>query len=600
MAIINVELKTQNLTPENGSYTFTTTFYNATTDALLNDSKYPQNQVHTTTTVGESYVIPVNVADGVYTISNVKIKVRYKDKVYEYIIPTTNVSCNINCSDFPILSIVKINNNSYTATLSKASTQIYNWKLYNSSSVSVADSQVALAGNSFNISIPNLPNGNYLFELTGSSCKGKTRFPFEIVNNLANCQTGPTLLSILEKSNSSLKFQFNGVGVYGITWRIKQGTNIVRNGVIKHISQSAVGDDTYSDSTPTLKYTTLPNGSYALEIEGETCKSEVTNIPFVLVQTEDPLAFITGSPSVSGGSGTYTLDLKINKSATYNVIILNTTTGVYYQQGNVTFTAGSSYLKSNLPTGDYYIKVGTIESNVKIQNSGITPCVKGPTISSILSATTGNLQFQFDATNVTAINWRIKQNGNVVRNSVVYPTNNSPFITFNTLAQGAYTLEIEGNNCQSQVSSSSFTISDAPPQANNAGVKVTNVNGKYIGIINGRSITASVTPSGAIKLSYPEFSTAEAGGKQVKGWLLGNHLQEIPQSEITALRSENGLILPNGNYHFYLYYAATDIANTYDQLGANSWPLFLNPAVWPTNSRTLEELIIEVKTNLAA
>ncbi len=599
MAIINLQLSTQNLTPVGGVFTFTSNFYDTSTGLLTNDPRYPQAQVYNVDQVSNIIIIPVEIQDGNYLVQDKTVKVSFKNKVASFVLPSTQVNCLIDCASLPIASVNVLNTTSLTVQLSGTSVNSYNWKIINTSGGIVGTGTSNVTNNSFNITTPILINGNYLLELSGTTCKGKSIKGFSVNTTLPNCTAGPLLEAIISSSSTQLKFQFNGISVFGIAWRVKQGSTVLRNGVVKHTSIAQPGDATFSNSTPTIEYAALSPGTYSFEIEGSTCSgpSVITPISFTVSNTPT-LAFISGSPSVTGSSGNYTMDIKINTSGAYNTVILNTTTGVYYQNGNITYIASQSYIKTGLPVGVYLIKVGTLEKTITIQNTGGGACTFGPNLSSVLSSSSTGLQFLFDAVNVTAITWRIKQNGSTVRNGVVFPSTNNPFITFAELPEGNYLLEIEGNNCTSDTSSSPFEIVNIP-QGNNAGVLVTNVGNKYIGIINARFLRAVANPTtGAIRLFYDEFSQADGSSKQVKGWLLNGQLCEIKASEITALKSVNGLVLPDGNYHFYLYYAATDIATTFEQIGPNRWPLFLDPNNWPKNSKTLEELIIEVKTNI--
>lgn len=600
MAVIEVELGITNPTPVNGGYTFITNFYNATTDALLVDVKFPQGQVHTTNTISNPYFLPINIADGNYNISNVKVKIGYKDKIYEHVIPNQTIDCAADCSMFPITAVTRVTNTSYNVGLTSQSTATFNWKIISSVTEASVANGVANVNNasSFLITIPTLNNGDYLLEVTGSTCKGKDIKIFTIANTLDPCEFGPNLLNVSAVTNTSLQFNFDGTSVFGIAWEIRQGINVIRQGIIKHVSVAQPGDATFSNAYPTISYGALTDGNYTLHIQGSTCSSAITSQAFTVTGSVAPLQFISGSPSVTGSAGNYTMNVAINKSGVYNTVILNSTTGVYEQNGNITYVANTPYIKTGLPVGVYIVKVGTLETIITIQNTGGSPCTHGPLLSSIFNNSAFGLQFLFDGQGVTAITWRIKQGATIVRNGVVYPSNNIPFISYNELPVGSYTLEIEGNNCSSAVSSSGFTVSSVPV-GNNAGVIVTNVGNKYIGIINGKDFKAEANPTtGAVRLIYNEISTADQGGKQVKGWLLGSQLQETKASEVASLRSSNGLVLPDGNYHFYLYYAATDIATTYAQLKNNLYTLFLNPETWPFNSRTLEEVIIEVKTNI--
>lgn len=584
MASVNITIDTENLVPVNGQYTFTTKFLNATTNTPLNDPRFPQDQVHTTNVVSSNYEFSVNIADGNYSVENVKLRVIYKNIIKDYIIPTTPVNCLSDCTIFPIISVTQVSNTQFNVVLTNGGTATVAWKVF-SNTTQVANGVANIVTNSFNILTPSLPTGNYILELVGTSCKGKSTKSFNVTNTLPPCTQGPTLLSIISSSSTSLKFQFDGLGVFGIAWRIKQGTSVLRNGVVSP-----------TNSTPTIEYAALTDGTYTLEIEGSTCSSTPTQASFTLSGSVEPLAFLPSYPKVTGTTDNYTLDVRINKSGAYNTTVLRTNSGQYYQNGNYTYIAnGAGLVINSLPTGTYIIKVGTLETTVVISNSGGSPCTQGPTLMNIVSATPTGLSFLFDGQNITAIKWRIKQGGTLLRNNVVFPTNNTPFITYNELPIGDYTLEIEGDNCSSIVSSDDFTISPVPT-GNNAGVIVTNVGSKYIGIINARKFKATANPTtGAIRLTYDEFSQADGSNKQVKGWLLGSQQQEIKPSDVAELRSANGKILPDGDYQFYLYYFPTENVTTFDQIKNNIG--LVNGPQWGQNSKVLEVVIIEIKTN---
>lgn len=584
MASVNITIDTENLVPVNGQYTFTTKFLNATTNTPLNDPRFPQDQVHTTNVVSSNYEFSVNIADGNYSVENVKLRVIYKNIIKDYIIPTTPVNCLSDCTIFPIISVTQVSNTQFNVVLTSGGTATVAWKVF-SNTTQVANGVANIVTNSFNILTPSLPTGNYILELVGTSCKGKSTKPFNVTNTLPPCTQGPTLLSIISSSSTSLKFQFDGLGVFGITWRIKQGTSVLRNGVVSP-----------TNSTPTIEYAALTDGTYTLEIEGSTCSSTPTQASFTLSGSVEPLAFLPSYPKVTGTTDNYTLDVRINKSGAYNTTVLRTNNGQYYQNGNYTYIAnGAGLVINSLPTGTYIIKVGTLETTVVISNSGGSPCTQGPTLMNIVSATPTGLSFLFDGQNITAIKWRIKQGGTLLRNNVVFPTNNTPFITYNELPIGDYILEIEGDNCSSPVSSSPFTIVDIP-QGNNAGVIVTTVGNKSIGIINGRNFTAIANSStGNIRLFYDEITTAEGSNTQVKGWLLGSQQQEIKPADVATLRSTNGMALPDGNYDFYLYYFPTSAVSNFDQIKANIGLINSSPQ---QNSRTAERVIIEIKTNI--
>lgn len=594
MAIINLTLDISNATPVDGGYKFTTQFYNAVTGALSTDTKYPQNQEYFTTKMTNPFILPVQVADGVYTINNIKLKIQYKDKSIDYNLSPTSVNCVENCGNvFPITSVTKVTNTTYRVVMATSSSKNFAWKILNTSGVAVATGSVNVNDTEFDVSVPTLASGNYLFELVGSNCKGKDSKPFSVVNTLSPCEEGPTLLSIVSSTNTSVKFEFDGVAVFGIAWRIKQGSNVLRNGIIKHTSIAKAGDVTFDSSQPTVTFGSLPSANYTFEIEGNTCSSSVSSRSFSLSPVA-PINFVSGSPSVRGTSGNYAIDIKLTSAGTYETIILNTTTGTYYQNGSVTYTSGGTYSKESLPVGTYYVKVGTMEATLKIEASSVANCGGPFTLLGINAPTQTSLSFDFHSggNDMTALQWRIKKDGNVIRNGIVYPTNSSPTITFNEVPTGAYSLEVEGSNCKSNVGTSTFNIA-APVASGNAGTIETTVNGRKISYINGRDIQASVVSgTGAIRLDYKQTKKSFNNASDVNAFLFNQHMVPVSATTIAALRSTQGAMLDPDEYGFYLYYAK---ANTFDEVLANMGTLFSNPGTIPSNAHQMQQLWLDIK-----
>lgn len=597
MAILNIQINSENLVPENGTYQFSIAFLNTTTDELLMDAKYPQGQTFSSATVPTS--IPVTIGNGVYTINNVKLKLTHNDITEYFIINGESVNCNVSCSSFPIVSIIKTTGTTYTVTMSSAVNASYAWKLYNTASTIVSNGTVNVTGNTFTITTPTLSSGKYLFEITGTTCNGKESIPLVITNTLPDCPSGPTITYIADLTATSLRFGFSGQGIFGINWRIKQGGNIIRSGELVNIDIAIPGDVTFNSDNPTITFATIDDGTYTLEIEGSKCKSaSVSTQSFTLTSTA-PLQFISGSPSVSG-TGPYTISLNINKSGSYKTIILNTTNGVYYRNGNLSYIANTPIVTSSLPVGSYYIEVGSLNVGVVIQAPSGN-CTDGdgrnPTITGINYANSTGLSFGFDANNVFSLKWRIKQAGNVIRNDVVTPPSNQPFITYNEIPVGTYQLEIEGNSCTSPVSTATFTIS-AAPISNNAGVIVKNANGKTIETINAEFLQVVGTDAGGIKVNYDLTMPSDNNSKTVVPLLMNQYMVPYEQDVIDAFRSANGCTdCVDGNYHIYDYYYNPEISNgTYEQIRAN------RNVIWGknarnTNSRQLQYAIVSKQNN---
>jgi len=89
----------------------------------------------------------------------------------------------------------------------------------------------------------------------------------------------------------------------------------------------------------------------------------------------------------------------------------------------------------------------------------LKPCKRGPSILSVTNISVTYLNAQFDGDDVKKIQWYIRSLDNVkLREGFVSPENNTPGITYNTLAAGRYKLVFTGASCTSTESVFEFTI----------------------------------------------------------------------------------------------------------------------------------------------
>lgn len=167
-------------------------------------------------------------------------------------------------------------------------------------------------------------------------------------------------------------------------------------------------------------------------------------------------------------------------------------------------------------------------------------CASGPAISNISNISQTALTVSFTGSGVSSLKWRIKSGSTQVRSGTTndFGGANSTGISYSSLTPGNYTLEIEGNNCSSAVSSRAFTINEpvvTTPDCQN-GPSVTTIS--------------SVTPSSA---------TINYGGTNlhVFSWRILNGSNFAVASGKTGTLSSNTTnltfnYLQNGTYTFEL------------------------------------------------
>ena len=123
------------------------------------------------------------------------------------------------------------------------------------------------------------------------------------------------------------------------------------------------------------------------------------------------------------------------------------------------------------------------------------------------------------------------------------------------------------------------------------------VNGRTYKYINDRDMQVDVLSNGNVRLLYNEISTSGTG-KEVKGWLMNGQYGGIPDAEKNALRSTEGLAFPNRRIdaHYMIYYAATDTASTFSELGSKDYFLFSNDHK-NNNSKNMMYVMLSITKN---
>lgn len=140
---------------------------------------------------------------------------------------------------------------------------------------------------------------------------------------LPACSHGPNIVSIIYTLPTQLSFLFDAEGVYSFKWRIKpsNGGGTLRNGITSMVNGNSAAFN--PSNQPFISYTTLPAGDYILEIEGNSCTSNVSTKNFTIVSNEYEPPVVSGpiipkiyskglkehiDITISGTSGNWTLN----------------------------------------------------------------------------------------------------------------------------------------------------------------------------------------------------------------------------------------------------------------------------------------------------
>lgn len=271
-----------------------------------------------------------------------------------------------------------------------------------------------------------------------------------------NCERGPVLGNITNIATSGLTFQFDGNGVNTIKWEVKSGNSVVASGTTPQLT-SAVVNISYG--------TTLTAGQYTLEIQGGSCVSSVSSRAFTVTPPNCATTPIVGTISnisqtgltfAYNGSGINSLEWEIRSGVTIVAkgvtgTLTGSTASIVYSTlaaGNYTLAIKGASCSSGFNTRAFTVPLSDTRQN----------CDQGPELREVYDVTSTGLRFNFYGNNVFQIDWKIKQNGNVIKQNRLSPTNDRPTVNFDLLQDGQYTLEIEGGSCKSTPSSMAFAL----------------------------------------------------------------------------------------------------------------------------------------------
>ena len=125
------------------------------------------------------------------------------------------------------------------------------------------------------------------------------------------------------------------------------------------------------------------------------------------------------------------------------------------------------------------------------------------------------------------------------------------------------------------------------------GVREVQAGDQIFRTINGRDVTITITPTGLVKLSFPETRPSNSGGNQTRAWVMNSYMIPLIPAEREALAT-TGLRLPEGAYTFYVYYIDPKKTTTVDQLRGNWWEIMMNPETYRNYTADAEYALLEI------
>lgn len=203
----------------------------------------------------------------------------------------------------------------------------------------------------------------------------------------------PTFFGALASVEANkITFTFDAEKVPRLYVRIKSGSSLVRQSELVYYKNATAADEAasaadvptptiqiISGNTVTFKFATLSAGGYTIEIEGSSCKSDVSVKPFTIA--DSPLIFGSGYPFYVQNGGVYSLSIKVNKADTFLTRVVKNSDNTEVFNGNFNYQNDAVKVLSGLSAGTYTVYVGSISTTVTIS----PPAVAGDYVPQVLT-----------------------------------------------------------------------------------------------------------------------------------------------------------------------------------------------------------------------
>ena len=164
------------------------------------------------------------------------------------------------CTSGPtITSISQITDTTLVAAYTGTGVNSIRYKILNTSGTQVHTATVNPPGSIVGLSFPRLVPGAYTLIFEGLNCTGSSTLGFTVTSPLAACIRGPSILSVNSITSTGATVTFDGLGVSGLAWQIRDGASLIKSGQLNPTS-----------STFNISYF-LGNGTYRLRLLGTTC-----------------------------------------------------------------------------------------------------------------------------------------------------------------------------------------------------------------------------------------------------------------------------------------------------------------------------------------
>lgn len=215
--------------------------------------------------------------DGIVPTELVNVKIKFSNTPGCYTTSSFNLGAGPCASGPTITSVNSPTSTGLNFVYTGSGITSGNWIIKNSGGTTVRSGNFTSGPGSIPISYAALDNASYTLTVNAANCTGTSTLGFSI-SGLPSCTAGPLILSVTNVTSTGLTFNFHGVNVFGIDWKILNS------------SGSVLRSNSFTASYPPIvpiTFSALTDGNYNLVISGNTC-SGGSNKEFTISTSTGP------------------------------------------------------------------------------------------------------------------------------------------------------------------------------------------------------------------------------------------------------------------------------------------------------------------------
>ena len=323
---------------------------------------------------------------------------------------TLNPSCDNGSNPFTIISTT-YSNNSLTYVYDAQNLVQANWVIRVGQQI-LHNGTVTHTSSTKTLTNVPLPNGNYTFELIGTSCTGTASKTFIVTDStttvppttLLSCNpSGGTFTIVSVNYNSTtneLNYIYDAVNLVDATWELVYNGNVFQSGTVRHLTSNI--------TIPLVA--PLSDGNYTFELIGTSCSGRASKGFTVVNPTTTTSTSTTSTTSTTTSTTTTTTTTTVptwNPCSVYSLeakyvdstvsghpkrdtkVLINNYnqfTNVYSYYGEILLASSTDYTNNGFSVASYYKFI----SSTSLNNVGYT-LLYDPNVTHAYSVSSYNL-----------------------------------------------------------------------------------------------------------------------------------------------------------------------------------------------------------------